>query len=96
MLADRMTLLDRAARYRWPGRHLRGLATMLMRPKGTVAAWLSGRRNMPPEIMAIIAADFRSFGSQCVQVGWEMQHSIDDTIVVKKEKSHDRYERRRD
>jgi hypothetical protein len=80
MSNDRAALLSRACRLRWPGRRLRGLADMLGRPKSTVAEWLSGRRNMPPELIAIVAADFRQYGGRCIELGAELAFSAEKGI----------------
>ncbi len=58
MFDDRNTLrlIKEACHALWPGRHIAGPAEELGCSKAAVASWLSGRRHMPAEKMANLAA----------------------------------------
>jgi hypothetical protein len=96
MLNDRVALLNHACRLRWPGRHLRGLADFTGRPKGTVAAWLSGRRNVPMEVSLWLADYLRQHGGDCISLGISLNQACQTQIASKQTRTSIRKSRHRE
>jgi hypothetical protein len=65
-------LLMRLCELRWPSRHVAGLARLLTRPKSTAAAWLSGRRHMQADTMALLADVIRDDGRFLTEISREL------------------------
>jgi len=71
MSRDHDALLQ-AARIRWPGRHIAGLAACVGGPTATIAGWLSGRRNPPAWALERLAKHLKGDGQVLCGLGEEI------------------------